>query len=98
MPYKQGTRARIRQALPAISTGAPRSGLALLGGELRRALRDQRALLPHEAVALPAHAHDHLAPLPERIRQRALVGDGHGALAGAVAYPEVGRGALPRVA
>src|SRR5215218_6476826 len=88
----------MRQALPAISTGAPPSGLVLLGGELRRALRDQRALLAHEAVALPADADDDLAPFPERVGQRPVVGDGHGALAGAIAHAEVGRGSLARVA
>src|SRR5215208_3678045 len=88
----------MRQALPAISTGAPPSGLVLLGGELRRALRDQRAPLTDEPVALPAHADDHLAALPEGIWERPLVGDGHGALAGPVAYPEVRRRALAGVA
>src|SRR4051812_41411173 len=94
----QVARARIRQALPAISTGAPRSGLALLGGELRRTLRDQGALLAHEAVALPAHADDHLAALAERIRERALIRHRHRAPAGAVAHPEVRGRALVGVA
>src|SRR5215208_1227893 len=98
MPYRHVARTRIRQALPAISTGAPSSRLVRLGGELRRALRDQRSLLADEGVALAAHAHDHLAPLPERIGKRPLVGDGHGPLAGAVANPEVRRRALAGVA
>src|SRR5215211_8113896 len=88
----------MRQALPAISTGPPPSGLLLLGGELRGALRDQRALLADEAVALAADADDHLAALAERIRQRALVGDRDRALAGPVAHPEVRGRALARVA
>src|SRR5687767_864784 len=98
MPYRLVASTRIRQALPAISTGQPSSGLVLLGGELRGALRDQRALLAHEAVALAADADDHLATLAERIRQRALVRNGHRALAGTVAHPEVRGRALARVA
>src|SRR5215207_3745466 len=87
----------MRQALPAISTGPPPSGPVLLGGELRRALRDQRALLAHEAGALPPHADDDLATLAERVGQRSVIGDGHGALARAVAHAEVRRGPLAGV-
>src|SRR4051794_34367773 len=93
MPYRQIARAINRQALPAISMSA----LRLLGAELRRALRDQRAVLADEPAALLAHAHDHLAALAERIRQRAVVGDRDGLRAGAITYPEVRRRALSRV-
>src|SRR3954465_12012944 len=85
MPYRQVARARIRQALPATST----SGLRLVGGELRRALGDQRVLLAHVPVALLAHVDDHLAPLAEGIGERPLVGHRHRPLAAPIAYPEV---------
>src|SRR3954463_12619609 len=93
MPYRHVASARIRQALPATST----SGLRLIGSELRGALRDQRVLLADVGVALLAHVDDHLAPLAERVGERALVGPGHGARAGAVAYPEVRHGSVPGV-
>src|SRR4051794_1719246 len=94
MPYRLVASTSIRQALPAISTGPPSSGLVLLGGELRRALRDQRSLLPDEPLALAADADDHLAALAERVGQRPVVGDRHRALPGAIAHPEVRRRAL----
>src|SRR6476646_4566151 len=93
MPYRQVARARNRQALPAINISA----LRLLGAELRGALGDQRAALADEPAALLAHAHDHLSPLPERVRERALVRDGHGLGSGPVTYPEVRRGPFARV-
>src|SRR4051812_36073851 len=86
-------RASNRQALPATNMSA----LRLLGAELRGALGDQRAVLADEPAALLADAHDHLAALAKRVRQCALVGDGHGPRPGAVTYPEVRRGALARV-
>ena len=78
--------ARIRQAWP---TAQHRQVVLLLGRELRRALRHQRVLLADEHVALLADVDDDLAPLAERVGQRAGVADGHRGRAVAVADPEV---------
>src|SRR3954471_11175871 len=82
----------MRQALPGIST----SGL-LFGGELRRALGDERVRPADPDVALLAHVDDHLAAGPERIRQRARVADRHRGRARAVAHTEVRDRSVARV-
>src|SRR5215218_8890818 len=76
--------ARTRQPDPRLST---RSGL-LLGRELRGALRHQRVALAHERRTLLADVDDDLAPVPEGVGQRALVGDGDRHVALAVADAE----------
>ena len=70
----------------------------LPGGELRRALGDQRVGLADEAGAPPAHGDDHLAPVAEGIGHRARVADRHRSRARAVAHAEAAarrRGGAP---
>src|SRR4051794_29362590 len=78
--------ARIRQARPRTATAG--SALLLGLGELRRALGDQRVLLPDEHGALLADVDDDLAALAERVGHRALVAHGHRAGPVPVAHPE----------
>src|SRR5215210_1380947 len=94
MPYRQVASARIRQALPATST----SGLRLLGGELRWALRDERVRLARPRLAPALNADDDLAALAEGVGKRARVRHGDGGAAGPVANPEVRDGPVARVA
>src|SRR4051794_37199065 len=76
--------ARTREPDPRLST---RSGL-LLGRELRGALRHQGVVLADERRALLADVDDDLAPVPEGVGKRALVGHGDGHVALAVADAE----------
>src|ERR687883_1513035 len=94
IPYRQQPSAKIRQALPAAST----SGVALGRGELRRALRHERVLLPHPHATLAADVYDHLAPGTESVRHGAGVGDRDRLRARPIPDPEVRRVAALRVA
>src|ERR671916_299709 len=88
MPYSAIARAMIRQALPTVSIADSLSLLLLLGGELRRALGDQRIVLADEGVTLAANVDDHLAALAEGIGNRPVVGDRHGLAARTILHAE----------
>src|SRR5215203_2226105 len=73
-----------RQAEPTPATSA----VLLFLRELRRALGDERVALRHEGALLELARDDHLAPVAERVRHGAGVGDRHRPPAVAVADAE----------
>src|SRR5438093_3863811 len=91
MPYTATARARIRQARPTMAIRRLGSGL---GGELGRALGDQRVPLADEHGALLADGHDDLAAIAKRVRHGTHVADRNRGGALAVAHAEQDRVAL----
>src|SRR3954468_8060698 len=81
-----------RQAAPTSGMSRRAAGAVVL--ELRGALGHERVALADEGAVLELARDDHLAPVAERVRDRARVADRHGLRALAVLNLEEQRGAL----